>query len=286
MRNSQSGISVLILTKNEAQDLPGCLESVAWSDDIHIYDSGSTDGTVAIAREFGASVTVRTYEDNKVAFGGDEAAHRNWGLRNIPFRYPWIFILDADERVTPGLAEAIRAAVRDSNGHVAFEVQRRDFFWGTWLRHVQASPFYLRLIRPEKMRYERLINPTSVVEGSIGRLPGYLDHFPFSKGIGHWVDRHNGYSRFEARQIVENRMKVAKFSLFDAFFAKDFHVRRFNQKELFYRVPFRPVAKFFLLYVVKRGFLDGRAGLTYATMQAIYEFFIVLKVREIELGKK
>jgi hypothetical protein len=122
----------------------------------------------------------------------------------------------------------------------------------------------------------------------VGEVSGYLDHFPFSKGIGHWLERHNAYSRFEAEQIVANRRQNAGFSLLKAFTAKDFHERRYNQKELFYRIPLRPFVKFLLLYVVKRGFLDGVAGLRYAMLQAIYEYMIVLKVEELErttLGK-
>lgn len=277
-----STISVLILTKNEQQDLPCCLESVAWSNDIHVYDSMSTDETVAIAECFGAKVTQRGYDESKLVFGGDESAHRNWGLRNIPFKHPWVFVIDADERTTPELVKAMNEAVLAPDGCVAFRIQRRDFFLGTWLKHVQTSPFYMRLFKPEKMRYERLINPVSIADGPVGQVSGFLDHFPFSKGIGHWVDRHNSYSCFEAQQIVENRKAQAEFSVIKAFTAKDFHERRYHQKELFYRLPFRPLVKFLLLYVAKRGFLDGRAGFTYAMLQSIYEYFIVLKTRELE----
>lgn len=281
-----SNISVLILTKNEQQDLPGCLESVAWSDDVHVYDSVSTDDTVAIAERFGAKVTQRGYGESKLAFGGDESAHRNWGLRNIPFKYPWVFVIDADERVTPGLLAAMHAAVKEPNVNVAFRIQRRDFFMGTWLKHVQTSPFYIRLFKPENIHHERVINTVTIVDGPIGDITGYLDHFPFSKGIGHWIERHNAYSRFEAQQIAENRENQATFSLKKAFTAKDFNERRFHQKELFYRLPFRPLIKFLILYFGKRGFLDGRAGFTYAMLQSIYEYFIVLKTRELETNKK
>lgn len=275
-----SNISVLILTKNEQQDLPGCLESVAWSDDVHIFDSMSTDETVAIAGRLGVQVAQRDYGECKLSFGGDESAHRNWGLQNIPFKYPWVFVIDADERATPALVKAMNVAVLAPSGCVAFRIQRRDFFLGTWLKHVQTSPFYMRLFMHEKLRYERLVNPISIADGPVGEVSGFLDHFPFSKGIGHWVDRHNSYSRLEAQQIVENRKKQATFSLIKAFTAKDFHERRFHQKELFYRLPFRPLIKFLILYVGKRGFLDGRAGFTYAMLQSIYEYFIVLKTRE------
>lgn len=275
-------ISVLILTKNEQQDLPSCLASVAWSDDVHIFDSMSTDDTVAIAAMFGARVTQRDYGECKLSFGGDESAHRNWGLKNITFKYSWVFVIDADERAAPDLVKAMTEAVSTPNDCVAFRVQRRDFFLDTWLKHVQTSPFYMRLFMPQKLRYERLINPVSIADGKVGEVAGYLDHFPFSKGIGHWVDRHNSYSRLEAQQIAENRNAQATFSLLKAFTSKDFHERRFNQKELFYRLPFRPMIKFLILYLGKCGFLDGRAGFTYAMLQSIYEYFIVLKTRELE----
>lgn len=276
-------ISILILTKNEQNNLLACLQSVSSSDDVHVYDSGSTDETVLIAKEFGATVTIRTYDRSNKAFGGDEASHRNWGLQNIPFKYPWVFVIDADERMTPDLVIAVEAATVSPGDYVGFRVQRRDFFLGTWLKHVQASAFYVRLIKPEKIRHERLINTVSIPDGPVGQVSGFLDHYPFSKGIGHWIDRHNSYSTFEAQQIISNREAGKRFSWVKAITSRDFHLRRYHQKELFYRLPCRPLVKFLLLYIVKRGFLDGRAGFTYAVLQSIYEYFIVLKVRELEV---
>jgi glycosyltransferase involved in cell wall biosynthesis len=268
-------ISVLILTKNEQQDLPGCLESVAWSDDIIVYDSYSTDETVAIAERFGARVVQRKFDN--------WSAHQNWGLKNLPFRHPWVFYIDADERMSPELIECVRKAVVDAGDNVAFRLQRRDYFMGTWLKHVQTSPFYLRLFKPGKMRYERLVNPLSIADGPVGSVAGYLEHYPFSKGLSHWFERHNSYSSFEAQQIIDNQRGQTPFSLRKALTSRDFHEKRFHQKELFYRLPWRPLAKFFILYVGKGGILDGRAGLTYAILQSIYEYMIVLKVRERRL---
>ena len=271
-------ISILILAKNEQQDLSGCLESVSWSDDVHVYDSMSTDKTISIALKFGATITQRNFDN--------WASHQNWGLQNIKFKYPWVFYLDADERMTPQLVEAVKKAVQSNGNESAFQVQRRDFFKNTWLKHVQSSPYFIRLFKPKKVRYERLVNPISLVNGPIGKVSGYLDHYPFSKGIMHWIDRHNSYSTLEAEQIFNDRKNHKPFSLFKALFEKDFHKRRFHQKELFYRLPFRPLLKFFILYFGKRGFLDGRAGFHYALLQSIYEYFIVLKTRELEAGQK
>ena len=275
-------ISILILTKNEEQNLPGCLASVSWSDDIHVYDSHSSDRTVEIAEAAGARVTRRPAGAlGGIFFGGNEAEHKNWGIHYIPFKHPWVFHLDADERVTPELAANLQRAAATPGDKVAFRVQRRDFAWGCWLKHVQVSPFYLRLFRPEKMRYARLINPVSTPDGPVGDVSGYLNHFPFSHGVSHWLERHNAYSTLEARQAIQNLRAETAFSIKKAFFARDFHERRFHQKALFYRIPGRPVWKFLLLYFAKRGFLDGRAGLAYAVLQSFYEYLIVLKTREL-----
>jgi len=268
-------ISVLILTKNEESNMPECLKSVAWSDDVHVFDSYSDDHTLDIARSNGASITQRKFDD--------WSTHQNWGLRNITFRHPWVLYIDADERVTPELVESLAQVLATSHDFVAFRIQRRDYFMGRWLKHVQTSPFYMRLFQPQHIRYERLVNPISIPDGPIGDIGGFLDHFPFSKGITHWLERHNSYSTMEALQIVDNRRKHAAFQPLKAFIEKDFHEKRFHQKELFYRLPCRPVIKFLLLYVLKRGFLDGNPGLTYAFLQAIYEYMIVLKTREMEL---
>ncbi|QFY42528.1 glycosyltransferase family 2 protein [Candidatus Methylospira mobilis] len=276
-------ISILILTKNEEHDLPGCLQSVSWSDDIHVFDSHSSDDTVAIAARAGAHVTQRDY-DNHLPFGGHEGEHRTWGLRNIPFKYPWIFVIDADERMTPELAAEAGAAVANAGEQVAFSVQRRDYLFNTWLKHAVPTPFNIRLFKPDRVCYERFTNPAIKVDGEIGDLKAYFKHFPYSKGMSHWVSKHNNYSTLEARQIVENHKTAVRFSIVDAVFARNRNVRRFNQKELYYRLPCRPLVMFFGLYILKGGFLDGRAGLVFVLLRSIYEYFIVLKQRELEAG--
>ena len=269
-------ISVLILTKNEEQDLPGCLASVTgWCDDIHLFDSFSTDRTVEITQAAGCVITQRKFDN--------WSAHQNWGLVNIPFKHPWVLYIDADERVSPELRDAALAAGRPEAAESAFRLRRRDFFSdGTWLKHAQISPFYLRLFRPEKMRYERLVNPVSIVDGPIGDIGGFLDHYPFSKGVVFWIERHIKYADLEAKTIQVNRAQGGEFSLIKAFTAKEFSVKRYHQKELFYRMPFRPLIKFGYMFFARRAFLDGRAGITYACLQSIYEYFIVLKQRELE----
>lgn len=270
-------VSVLVLTKNEERDLPGCLRSVAWCDDIHVYDSFSDDRTVEIARAAGATVTQRKFDN--------WAAHQNWGLRNIPFRHPWVFYIDADERMTPDLVADL-AKVDTAGNTVAFQVRRRDFLNGIWLKHVQTTPYYMRLFRPAHMRYERLVNPVSIADGPVGELSGYLDHHPFSKGVLYWFNRHVSYADLEARQLMHELAASEPLSLRTALMGRNFHARRREQKRLFYRAPLRPLLKFVLLYGIKRGFLDGTAGLQYALLQSIYEYMIVLRYRELRALKE
>lgn len=268
-------ISILILTKNEELDLPGCLKSVAWSDDVVVYDSLSSDRTQDIARKAGARVIERPFDN--------WASHQNWGLRNIQFRHPWVFYIDADERLTPQSAIEMQSIVAKPAPHiVAYRIRRRDFLQNRHLKHVQSSPWYIRFFRPDHVHYERLVNPITVVDGPVADLTHPLDHYPFSKGLSHWIARHNSYSSLEAKQILQNRQQGEAFRLRSAFFERDFNRRRFHQKELFYRLPARPLIKFLLLYGIKRGFLDGRPGFTYALLQSMYETMIVLKVQEME----
>ncbi|MBD1393313.1 glycosyltransferase family 2 protein [Mucilaginibacter glaciei] len=267
------GISVLILTKNEEQDLPGCLASVQWCDDVHVFDSLSDDKTLAIAAVAGATITSRKFEN--------WSAHQNWGLQNIPFKHSWVLYIDADERVSESLYQALQA-FDTTTANVAFEIQRRDFAWnGVWLKHSQISPFYIRLFRPQKMRYERLVNPLSVVDGQVGKLKGYLDHYPFSKGFKFWFSRHLSYADMEAAIRIEEIGAGKRFSLKKAIFSTDFTEKRYHQKGLFYKLPGRPLIKWSYMVFIRMAFLDGVAGVTYATLQSIYEYFIVLKTKEI-----
>lgn len=278
-------VSVLILTKNEEEDLPGCLASVAWSDDVHVFDSFSTDQTVAIAEGCGAQVQQRVFDDY--------ATHRNAALLRCRFRYPWVFVLDADERVTPALAAELRGITvkwpeqgpgrepaEGQDAVMGYRVRRRDFFWGHWLKHAQISPLYIRLIRPEAAQYTRAINEVLEVIGRVEDLHAPLDHYPFSKGISRWLQKHDVYSSMEAELIyLQQGLQEPRWS--KALRSPDFHERRLHQKALFYKLPGRPLIKWLYMMLVRRAFLDGGPGVTYATLQAFYEYMIVVKTREL-----
>jgi len=269
-------ISILILTRNEQRDLPDCLASVAWSDDVHIFDSFSTDSTVAIAEAAGAHVSQRVFDDY--------ATHRNAALATLSFKYPWVFLLDADERPTSELSREMQQIALAAPGEISgFRLRRRDFLFGTWLKHAQISPFYIRLVRPERSRYTRAINEVIEVDGVVADLSHPLDHYPFSKGIAHWVAKHNLYSTMEA-ELIHRQQGLQNPSLKTALRDPDFHTRRLHQKAIFYRLPGRPLIKWLYMVFLRGAILDGAAGLTYATLQSIYEYFIVLKTKELQRG--
>jgi hypothetical protein len=136
------------------------------------------------------------------------------------------------------------------------------------------------------MRYQRLVNPVSIPDGSVGGLSGFLDHYPFSKGIKFWIQRHLSYADMEAATRFEDIENRFLFSIKKAIFSKDFTEKRYHQKGIFYSLPGRPLIKWFYMFFIRRAFLDGPAGITYATLQSIYEYFIVLKTNELRLDKK
>jgi len=239
------------------------------------FDSFSNDNTLAIAKNASAKVTQRQFDN--------WAAHQNWGLANIPFRYNWVFYLDADERISPDLKENLLQFDTNMQEAVAYEIQRRDFAWnGTWLKNAQISPFYLRLFRPDKMKYERLVNPISIADGPVKRFKRFILIIILSaKASGHGGREHLSYADMEAYMRLNDQDNKKSFSLKKAILAKDFTERRFHQKGLFYKMPGRPFIKWLYMVFGRRAFMDGTAGITYATLQAIYEYFIVLKTKEL-----
>jgi glycosyltransferase involved in cell wall biosynthesis len=264
-------VSVLILTKNEAVDIGDCIRGLSWSDDIVVLDSMSTDATVEIAQRLGARIYTRPFDNF--------SAQRNFGLQEIPFSHQWVLILDADERVPDALAAEIKTFIASAAPDICgARIRRRDIWRGRWLKHAQLSPYYIRLVRPKEVYYEREVNEALVARSGIADLQSHFDHYPFSKGLSHWIAKHNQYSTVEARLIATNA--VARPSLITALFDRDFNKRRTHQKAFFYRLPMRPVVKFIYMMIFRQAFLDGMPGVDYVMLQCMYEKMIVLKSKE------
>ena len=264
-------VSILILTLNEETNIGACLDALAGFDDIVVFDSLSKDKTKDIALAKGARIVERPFDN--------WAAHQNWAMDNISFKHPWVFYLDADERMTPELREEILAIARDpGRKEVAYYCGRKNFFLGKWIRHAMPPGMIMRFFKPGTIRFERLVNPVPVIDGPHGYLRHYFEHYNFSKGITEWFDKHNKYSLFEAMEGMKLREKPVGLG---ALFSSDRFERRRALKELSFRMPLRPLVKFLYMYVLKLGFLDGRAGYTYCKLQAMYEYMIVVKMREL-----
>jgi len=273
-----SNISVFIQTLNEEKNLPRCLESLTWSDDIVILDSVSSDRTEEIAKKYGCRFYQRPYEGR--------AKNQNWAVENIDFKYKWVWYVDADEITPKELAEEIQEICSDENRkEVAFFVRRRDFFMGKWLKHCGGETNWIaRLWQPAKMRWEREANPIAVIDGEAGYLENRFIHYFFSKGYADWINRHNKYSTYEA---IETLRSLGEEKLnFSEIFSMDTVKRRKAMKRFSYRLPGRPLFRFIHMYFIWGGILDGRPGFVYSTLISIYEYFIVLKIKELKLLKE
>ncbi|MEZ6235005.1 MAG: glycosyltransferase family 2 protein [Phycisphaerales bacterium] len=270
-------ISVVILTKNEEINIGACLDTLSFSDDIVLYDSLSTDRTVEIARSYpNVSVVERKFDN--------WAAHQNWGVQNIPFKHPWVLYVDADERVEPDLGREVRRLADPASPMEAYKLRRKDMFMGRWLRRAQMYPVWIvRMFRPQKIRYERLVNPIAIVDGDIGHLDGHLIHYPFSKGVEQWFERHNSYSSFEAKELL--KVRAGKRQPLGKLLSRDANDRRAALKDVYYRLPFRPQIKWLYYMLARWAWLDGRPGLAYARMTYLYEYMITIKVME-ELARR
>jgi glycosyltransferase involved in cell wall biosynthesis len=270
-------VSILILTLNEEINLSACLASIGWCDDIVVLDSFSSDTTADIATAAGATVVKRRFEN--------WSTHQNWAMENIQFKHEWVFYLDADERMTPEVIDEIKQiSCNPDEDRVAFYCGRRNYLMSRWIKHAMPPVMVMRFFKPPNVRFERLVNPTPVIKGSHGYLKNYFDHYSFNKGLTEWIDKHNRYSQLEAIEGLKlvNQRSGTRPSLL----SKDPAQRRMALKNLSFRLPFRPWIKFFYMYFFKQGVLDGRAGLTYCALQAIYEYMIAIKMKELrQLGE-
>jgi glycosyltransferase involved in cell wall biosynthesis len=265
-------ISCVILTYNEEKDIAKCIASLSWCDDIVVFDSFSNDKTVETASQIR---NVRVVQHEFV----DYATQRNAALKGVPYKYHWVLMVDADEEFNSELATRLFAAVKDpSNEDVSlFHLRRKDFFFGRWIRRSSGYPTWFgRLMKVGKVEVTRPINEIFETVGRKAFLPDHFIHYPFSKGVTHWIDKHNRYSSMEATSILETR---SDFNIRHAF-ANDPTLRRKAAKGLLYRLPFRPWVVFFYLYIVRCGFLDGLPGFHFCRLRMWYEYMIDLKVRE------
>ncbi len=266
-------VAAVVLTHNEEMNLPDCLASLAgWVREIFVVDSGSTDRTLAIAREAGATVFHHPF--------AHYGAQRNWAIDTLPIAAPWTLHVDADERVTPELRASIAAALaaegRSLDGVDGFLVSRRTVFMGRWIRHGGHYPaWHLRLMRTGAGRCEdRLYDQHFYVSGAVQKLQGDLID-TLTPDLATFTARHLRWAALEAEEHDAPPEAVGRIR---GRLATDNAIeQRRWLRDWYARLPLfvRPTAYFVYRYIVRLGFLDGRGGLVFHVLQGFWFRFLV-----------
>ena len=269
----ENKFSIVILTYNEEDTLEGCLDSIIWCDDVIVIDSFSSDTTCLIAEDCGARVFQNKFEDF--------AQQRNFANDTVPFKHEWVFHLDADERFTTELrAECNKVIEKYQFG--AFLVPAKEILWGTWLKYSAGKVYQMRFHKLTNARFEQYGHGQRECElrKGLGKLQSAYEHYFFSKGVNQWFIKHLKYAAEEA----ENEQKVSFIDIpFGKLIYGKSHEKRRVLKALSYKMPLRPLFKFFYMYILKFGFLDGLVGFRFCVMKSIYEQLIILKKAEAKL---
>ena len=275
-------VSVIIPVRNEAHNLPRCLEALKGTGEIYVIDSQSTDGTAAIANSYGAHVI-------QFHYSGRWPKKRQWAMDRLPLTYDWILLLDADEVLTAELADEIRLAIQNPSVNGYF-VALQMHFLGRRLRHGGASFWKMSLFRKGRGRYEcRLqdqdasmadmeVHEHVVVEGATGKLRNRLIHHNV-ESLSRYIQKHNEYSNWEARVWVEGSRSFQE--LRPSLFGSQAQRRRWLRQR-FLMLPGSPVLFFLYKYLVRLGILDGVPGLIYCVFQGVQFFHIKSKIYELQ----
>lgn len=272
-------LTVVVLTQDEERNLPGCLQSLAGLvSDIHVLDSGSTDGTLAVAEAAGATVHSHAFS----GFG----QQRNWAIDNIPHAHPWVLHLDADERLTSDLAGELQELLAREPPEAGFYVPSKLMLDGKWLRYSSGYPVYqVRLFHIGRLRFkDHGHGQQEVTDGTLGYLKHAYLHEAYGKGLDDWFTKHARYARHEAELVWADRSGI--FSILGRIVGGDRVTRRRALKSLAYRLPFRPTLRLLHLLVINRGLLDGTAGIVYARMMAAYEAMVGTHLARLKAGLK
>jgi glycosyltransferase involved in cell wall biosynthesis len=278
---SDGRIEILIPTLNEAAVIRDTVENASKVGPVFVLDSLSTDGTQEIARAAGATVVEHAFEGY--------ARQKNWGLDNLPFRGEWVFILDADERITPVLREELERVIDDPRAADGYFVNRVVIFMGRAIRHGGLYPSWnLRFFRRGKCRYEdRSVHEHMVCDGPTEYLRNEMLHIR-SESIHEWIRKHIRYADLESDEWVKLRFGQEAGASAERLFRKTLKYRQYLRREIWPRTPLKPILRFMYMYLLRLGFLDRRAGLHMATMMMAYEYMIELlyrdKLARIEAG--
>ncbi|HVU10062.1 MAG TPA: glycosyltransferase family 2 protein, partial [Phototrophicaceae bacterium] len=239
-------LTALVITKNESAHIEACLRSVDWADERLVIDSGSTDDTAAIAARCGATVLTRAWDgySNQKNFGTSRA------------KYDWILSIDADERVSPGLAAELLSAMASPGDRAGFRIPRVTFYLGRWIRCTDWYPdLQLRLYDRRRARWnDKLVHESVTADGPVGELRGDLEHFAY-RDISHHLDTINKYTTLAADEM-----------------------RARGRTTGFAELLLHPPAAFLRNYILKRGVTAGTTGLVVSILNSYHVFLKYAKL--------
>ena len=250
----RSPLSAIVLTWNVAHKLRDCLASLDFVDEIVVVDSGSTDATLAVAMEYTDRILVNTPYKNY-------AAQNTWALERTS--HNWTLICDSDERVTPALREEILALLEKEPECDAYEIPRENWFMDRRIRHGGwGADGVVRFFRKDRCRFiPRQVHPELQVDGKTGKLTAPLIHIPYAN-LDEWMERFQRYARWGAENAHAKGHRAGWLT-----------------------IGFKPIAKFFKVYILRGGFLDGLPGLVIAFFSMFSMFLRYLYLRESEKRK-
>lgn len=236
-------VSAIVLTHNDEAILTRCLTSLKWCDEVVVIDDESTDGTVGVAKKHGANVFIHPLQD-------DFAAQRNFGLSKA--KGEWVLFVDSDEVVTKELAEEIIQTANGKRQTVnGYFIRRKDYWGGRWLEHGETGNIkLLRLARKNAGVWRQPVHEEWRIQGETGELVHPLLHYPH-QNVAQFLEEINRYSSVYARFLHSQGIQ-----------------------EPAWQVVAKPIAKFFVNYIWRSGFLDGTAGMVAALMMSFHSFLV------------
>jgi glycosyltransferase involved in cell wall biosynthesis len=278
-------VSVIIPARNEAHNLPRCLDSLKDVGEVYLVDSQSSDDTTRIAESYGARVVQFHYR-------GGWPKKRQWAMNTLPLAYDWVLLLDADEVLTPELSAEIQRAIQDPQT-VGYYIALEMYFLARRLRHSGASFWKLSLFRKGRGRYEcRLQDQTTnmadmeihehvIVDGPTRKLTHPLVHHNV-ESLDRYIQKHNEYSNWEARVWLDGNKSEEEIQ--PSLWGTQAQRRRWLRRR-FLELPGSPALFFLYKYIARLGFLDGVPGLIYCVFQGVQFFHIKAKIYELRASR-
>ncbi len=266
-------IDVMIPTLNESDHIEDCIASAKMLGNVFVLDSLSRDETQAKARSAGAVVIEHPFENYSL--------QKNWGLDNLPFTGDWVFILDADERITPPLRDQIHRKMKNRPKVDGFFINRELLFMGQRVRNGGLYPSWnLRLFKRGRARYEeRSVHEHVVCQGETSYMPGAMLHIR-RETMSAYVHKHIRYADLESDEWVASKLGTSRTAPVEQLFRHHLRLRQWLRRKAWPAMPWRPFWRFTYMYFVRLGFLDGASGWHLARLMASYEYMISLFYRD------